>query len=431
MLSDARSVGSSGLAPDRPARLLLVNALKALSLEEPQKGILMLSRGGFKLFRLWGIDINIDWSWIFIFLLITWNLAAGVFPQMHPNWNPVLTWSIAIVASLLFFASILVHELAHSLVAKSRGLPVHTITLFLFGGVSNIEREPESPATELIMAIVGPIASIALGFAFLLLGTLTTRRGISMDDLARANPISTLLLWLGPINIAVGVFNLVPGFPLDGGRILRSLLWAATGSLKKASKLAARIGQAVAWIFIILGLSMAFGMRVPLLGTGFTGGLWLAFIGWFLNNAAASTYQQVLIHDLLHGVPVTRLMRSNVPSVSPGASVSELVHSHMMNSDERCFPVIDQDQMIGLVCLEDVRRLPRNDWETTPVSRIMTPASRLELITPQADASEALNRLAAKDVRQVPVVQNGHLLGILRRRDILRYLQLQSQVAAS
>src|SRR5215471_21641339 len=138
MLSDARSLGSSELAPDRPARLLLVNALEALALEGPQKGILMLSRGGFKLFRLWGIDINIDWSWIFIFLLITWNLAAGVFPQMHPNWNPVLTWSIAIVASLLFFASILVHELAHSLVAKSRGLPVHTITLFLFGGVSNI-----------------------------------------------------------------------------------------------------------------------------------------------------------------------------------------------------------------------------------------------------------------------------------------------------
>jgi Zn-dependent protease/predicted transcriptional regulator len=389
----------------------------------------MLTRG-FKLFKVWGIDINLDWSWIFIFLLITWNLAAGVFPQMHPNWSTALTWTVAIVASLLFFASILAHELAHSLVAKSRGLPVKTITLFLFGGVSNIEREPESPATELVMAIVGPITSIVLGFGFLFLGTLTTRRGISMDDLARANPISTLLLWLGPINIAVGLFNMVPGFPLDGGRILRSLLWAATGSLKKASRLAARIGQVVAWIFIVTGLSMAFGMKIPLLGSGFTGGLWLAFIGWFLNNAAASTYQQVLIHDLLHGVPVTRLMRSNVPSVSPSALVSELVHNHMMNSDERCFPVIDGDQMVGLVCLEDVRKLSRDQWEATPVNRIMTPANRLELLTPQADASEALNRLSARDVRQVPVVQNGHLLGILRRRDILKYLQLQSQVAA-
>jgi len=250
-----------------------------------------------------------------------------------------------------------------------------------------------------------------------------------MNDLARANPLSTLLLWLGPINIAVGVFNLVPGFPLDGGRVLRSILWAVTGNLKKATKIAARTGQVVAWLFIIAGLSMAFGMRIPVLGTGMTGGLWLAFIGWFLNNAAASTYQQVLVNDLLQGVPVTRLMRSNVPSITPAASVAELVHDHMMNSDERCFPVVEGDNMLGLVCLDDVRRLPRNQWESSPVSSIMTPADRLEVVTPQADATEALNRLAAKDVRQVPVVQNGHLLGILRRRDILRYLQLQSQVA--
>lgn len=388
----------------------------------------MLTRG-FKLFRIAGIDINLDWSWIFIFLLITWNLGAAFFPQIHPDWNPGLAWGVAVVASLLFFGSILAHELAHSLVAKARGLPVRTITLFLFGGVSNIEREPESASTELIMAIVGPITSIALGFAFLLLGIATTGGAMSMNDLARANPLSTLLLWLGPINIAVGVFNLVPGFPLDGGRVLRSILWAVTGNLKKATKIAARTGQVVAWLFIIAGLSMAFGMRIPVLGTGMTGGLWLAFIGWFLNNAAASTYQQVLVNDLLQGVPVTRLMRSNVPSITPAASVAELVHDHMMNSDERCFPVVEGDNMLGLVCLDDVRRLPRNQWESSPVSSIMTPADRLEVVTPQADATEALNRLAAKDVRQVPVVQNGHLLGILRRRDILRYLQLQSQVA--
>ena len=361
--------------------------------------------------------------------MITWNLAVGFFPQVHPDWNPGLTWGVAIVASLLFFGSILAHELAHSLVAKARGLPVKTITLFLFGGVSNIEREPESAATELVMAIVGPITSIALGIGFLLLGIATTGTGMSMNDLARANPLSTLLLWLGPINIAVGLFNLVPGFPLDGGRVLRSILWAITGNLRKATRIAARTGQVVAWLFIVAGLSMAFGMRIPVLGTGFTGGLWLAFIGWFLNNAAASTYQQVLVNDLLQGVPVTRLMRSNVPSITPSASVAELVHDHMMNSDERCFPVVQGDNMVGLVCLDDVRRLPRDQWESSPVSSIMTPADRLEVVTPQADATEALNRLTAKDVRQVPVVQNGHVLGILRRRDILKYLQLQSQVA--
>jgi Zn-dependent protease/predicted transcriptional regulator len=385
--------------------------------------------GGFKLFSIFGITITLDWSWIFIFLLITWNLAAGVFPQIHPDWEPALSWSTAVLASLLFFLSILAHELAHSLVAKYRGLPVKRITLFLFGGVSNIEREPESAATELVMAIVGPITSVALGLLFLILGIATTGGGISMNDLARANPLSTLLLWLGPVNIAVGVFNLIPGFPLDGGRVLRSILWAATGNFRKASRLAAAAGQVVAWIFIIAGLSMVFGMRVPLLGTGFISGLWLAFIGWFLNNAAAASYQQVLVHDLLRGVPVTRLMRSNVPQVAPDVSVTDLVHDRMMTSDERCFPVVDGDRMIGLVCLEDVRRLPREQWETSPVVRIMTPADRLEVVTPQADADEALNRLGAKDIRQVPVVENGHLLGILRRRDILKYLQLQSQLA--
>jgi len=385
--------------------------------------------GGFKIFRILGIDIVLDWSWIFIFLLITWNLAGGVFPDMHPDWSPALTWGTAIAASLLFFGSILAHELAHSLVAKSRGLPVKTITLFLFGGVSNIEREPESAGTELVMAIVGPLTSIALGMVFLFLGTVTTGGGLSRGDIAKAGPASTLLLWLGPINIILGIFNLVPGFPLDGGRVLRAILWGVTGNLRKATRMAATIGQFVAWILIVTGLSMAFGMKVPVLGTGFTSGLWLAFIGWFLHNAAASTYQQVLVHDLLRGVPVTRLMRSDVPSVSPGMSVADFVHDHMMRIDERCFPVVDGDQLLGLVCLDDVRRLPREQWETTAVSSIMTPASQLESITPQADATEALDKLGARDVRQVPVIQDGHLLGILRRRDILRYLQIQSQLA--
>jgi len=382
-------------------------------------------KGGFRIFKIFGIDINLDWSWIFIFLLITWNLAAGVFPQMHPDWPSALNWSVALAASILFFASLLAHEMAHSLVAKSRGLPVKSITLFLFGGVSNLEHEPESASTELIMAIVGPLTSIVLGLLFFFLGTALTGAGISMNDLAKANPISTLLLWVGPINIVLGVFNLVPAFPLDGGRVLRSIIWGATGNLKKASRLAAGVGQVIAWIFIITGISMAFGMKVPLLGSGFIGGLWLAFIGWFLNNAAAASYQQVLVHDLLQGVPVTRLMRSNTPTVALDTTVSELVHDHMMSNDEQCFPVIDGDIMQGLVCFDDVRRLPRDQWDMTPVSRIMTPTERLEIVTPQADATEALNRLSTKDVRQVPVLENGHLLGILRRRDILRYLQLQ------
>jgi len=203
--------------------------------------------GGVHIGRIFGINVRIDWSWIFIFLLVTWSLAIGVFPSWHPEWSLSLSWTVAIAASILFFASILAHELAHSLVAKMRGLPVRRITLFLFGGVSNLEREPPSPKTEFFIAIVGPITSVALGLIFLLMGGLSIG-GIQnlaaepSEMLSQLNPLTTLLLWLGSVNILIGLFNLVPGFPLDGGRILRSLVWMATGSLRKATRWASGAG---------------------------------------------------------------------------------------------------------------------------------------------------------------------------------------------
>ena len=284
-------------------------------------------RSGIHVGRIYGIDIYVDWSWIFIFLLVMWNLAVGVFPDLHPQWGPALIWGTAFVASLLFFASVLAHELSHSIVAKSQGIPVRNITLFLFGGVSNIEREPPSPAAEFVMAIVGPLTSIVLGVIFLLLSGATAAgldviTGNPIGALARLDPLSTLLLWLGPINILLGIFNLVPGFPLDGGRVLRSVLWAITNNLRVATRWASWVGQAVAWLFIIAGISMVFGRSVPILGAGLISGLWLAFIGWFLNNAAVQSYQQVVVQDLLEGVPVARLMRANAPTVSPSIPVS-------------------------------------------------------------------------------------------------------------
>ena len=389
---------------------------------------------GFGLGKVFGIEIRVDWSWLFIFLLVTWNLAGGVFPELHPEWSTALQWTVGLAASLLFFASVLAHELAHSLVAVSRGLPVRRITLFLFGGVSNIEREPSSPGVEFLVAIVGPITSIGLGILFLLLGGVLGFRATNLSNpqqwLASQGPVTSLLLWLGPINIVLGIFNLIPGFPLDGGRVLRSILWAATHNLRQATRWAAGVGQAVAWLFIAAGVAMAFGVTLPFFGTGLLSGLWLAFIGWFLNQAAVQGYQQVVINDILEGVPVSRLMRANAPTVTPSMPLSQLVDEYLMGTDERAFPVVEDDRLAGLVCLEDVRKVHRSEWDTTTVGAVMTPASELQVANPREDASEALNMLSTRDVRQVPVVEGGHLVGMLRRRDVLRWLQLHSGAVA-
>jgi Zn-dependent protease/CBS domain-containing protein len=393
-------------------------------------------RDGIRIGRIFGINIHLDWSWIFIFLLVTWSLAVGVFPNWHPDWSPGLNWTVAIVASLLFFASVLLHELSHSLVAKAKGLRVRRITMFIFGGASNIEREPSNPKTEFLVAVVGPITSIALGIIFLLLGsTLAGTMGDMMtapvDTISNLSPLYTLLLWLGSVNIFVGLFNLIPGFPLDGGRILRSFLWAMTNNMRKATRWAAGVGHLIAWLFIIAGTAMAFGAKIPFFGTGLINGLWLIFIGWFLNVAASRSYQQVVIQDLLEDIPVALLMRNNVPAVPPDMSVSNLVYQFIIGMGESAFPVVSGDRIVGLVSLEDVRKVPRDDWERITISEIMTRAEQLAVVSPQEVASEALNQLEQHDVRQVPVVQDGHLIGLLRRRDIMRWLQTQSEFTPS
>jgi CBS domain-containing protein len=213
--------------------------------------------------------------------------------------------------------------------------------------------------------------------------------------------------------------------------VLRSLLWAATNNLRTATRWASWVGQAIGWLMILTGLAMIFGARIPFFGTGFLGGLWLAFIGWFLTTAAVQSYQQVVIHDILAGVPVARLMRTSVPTVPATLAIGDLVHECVMRTDERAFPVLrDGDQLIGLVCLDDVRKVPRADWDTTRVRDIMTPMDQVAVVTPDEEASEAFTVLTGRDVNQVPVVQDGHLVGMLRRRDILKWLQLHGEQVA-
>jgi Zn-dependent protease len=391
-------------------------------------------RSGFKLGKLFGIQIRVNWSWLLIFFLITWNLAT-TFGSAHDNWGSVLRWGIAVLGALLFFTSVLAHELAHSLVAKSRGMTVQSIRLHLFGGVSNIQQEPPSPGAEFTMAALGPLTSLVIGTLLLAGVNLTTdvptTRSINPQDfIANLSPIQTIFAWLGSVNVILGLFNLIPGFPLDGGRVLRAIFWGITDNLRQATHWASRIGQGIAWLLIFSGISMAFGVTLPIFGTGLISGLWLAFIGWFMHNAAVQSYQQLIIRDILEDVPVSDLMRKDPPTVSASTTVDTLVHSHIMQSDDHAFPVLEQNQMVGIVTLDDVRSVNRDAWAATSVEDIMTPIDQLSVVSPDDCADEALKQLMGTDVRQLPVLDGEKdLRGVLRRRDILKWLQLETDVS--
>jgi CBS domain-containing protein len=285
------------------------------------------------------------------------------------------------------------------------------------------------------MAIVGPITSIIIGAVCLLAAGAIVVGGAPLPADAATNPgaafagldpLTTVLLWLGPVNLLLGIFNMVPGFPLDGGRVLRAILWAVMGNFRTATRWASRVGQAVAGLLIFTGIAMIFGVQVPFYGSSFTGGLWLAFIGWFLSGAAQQSYQQVVIYDALEGIPASRLMRSNVPTVPPTMCVSDLVAHYVSGTDERAFPVMDGDRLVGLVTPEDIRPLALEEWPNTTVGEIMTSAESLVVVQPQDDATVALDKLTQLDVEQVPVVSDGHLMGLVSRRDIVRWLQLKA-----
>lgn len=387
--------------------------------------------GSFEIGRIFGIRIALDWSVAIIFLLVLFQLGTVLFPYWHPDWPQLLIWSVALGTALVFFISILVHELAHAVVGKAYGMRVRSITLFIFGGIANIEREPPSAKAEVMMAIVGPITSFVLGVVFIVLAAwFSNNAWMSAEDpmeaIGNLGPASTLLAWVGPINILLAVFNMIPGFPLDGGRVLRGILWGMTGDLIRATRIAATVGQVLAWSLILTGLVMAFGVAVPFFGRGLVGGLWLVLIGWFLSAAARASYQQVLIERLLEDVQVRDLMLSHPQMVFPEMTVQNLVDRYMMRSDQRAFPVVEEDQLLGLVCFEDVRRLSRGMWQEKRVSEVMTPVEKVETVEPEDDAIEAVRRLSRLDVAQIPVVERGRLVGLFRRQDFMRWIEISN-----
>ena len=389
---------------------------------------------GFRLGRLFGIEIAVDWSLTIIFLLVTFSLSAGVFPAWHPDWSATLCWTTGLAAAVLFFVSVLLHELSHAIVGRANGIGFSRITLFVFGGMAHMEGEPPSWRSEFAMAIVGPLTSLALGILFLTVAGLFFDTGrIDPDDpmgtIRAAGPVATLLLWLGPVNILLGVFNLVPGFPLDGGRVLRAFAWGVTGDMRKATRWASMGGQVFGWILMGSGLAMLLGFTVPVFGRGAVNGLWLAFIGWFLNTAAVASYRDLVTRQSLSRVPVKRLMQTNLVTVRPDLAVQSLVDDYMMGSGQRAFPVVDGDRLMGLLTLGDLNRAERSRWPDTEVREIMTPASELTTTEPDQDASSALVEISQHEFDQLPVVSDGNLAGLLRRRDVLKWLSLHSDLS--
>lgn len=367
-----------------------------------------------KLLSLFGFDVWIDASWALLAALISWTLAQAVFPAMVPELATATYWWMAAVATIALFASIVFHEMAHSLVARRYGIPIRGITLFIFGGVAELEREPPSPRSELLMAAAGPAASLAIAAISLLLAGLARRAG--QPDAVRA-----VLSYLGYVNGILAVFNLVPAFPLDGGRVLRAALWAWRGDLAWATRIAAGAGDVLGMMFIIFGV---FGV----LTGDFIGGMWRFLIGMFLRSAATSSYQEVVARTALEGVPVFEMMTPDPIGVPPGTVIAAFVDDFVYRHHHRTFPVTRQGVLMGSVATEQAAQVDRGLWGVTPVERIMLRCTADDLIDPQADALAALTRMRRTGRSRLWVVANERLVGVLSLSDMLEVLSARLEL---
>jgi len=369
-----------------------------------------------KLGRILGIEIGLHYSWVIIALLITLSLA-GHFRMNNPRWGEGVIWAAAIVTGLLFFAAIVLHELSHALVARARKLPVRSITLFALGGVAMIEKEADDARTEFWMGIAGPITSFLIGLVCL---ALAWAFGWNPESVAQT-PLVAILMWLGVINIALAIFNMVPGFPLDGGRVLRAIIWWITGNATRATAIAARVGQVVAFGFIIFGIFRFFN------GAGI-GGLWLAFIGWFLLDAARASYAQLVTAESLRGLRARDVMTSDCPIIDGLTNLQTFVDEHLLRTGRRCFVVEEQGHIVGIITLHEVKEVERAKWPYTTIDDVMRPLDRLHTISADMPVNDVLERMAREDVNQLPVVGDGKLEGVVSRGHILNVLQTRAEL---
>ncbi len=367
--------------------------------------------GSLVLGEIRGIRIEIHYTWLIVFVLVAWSLAAGVFPRLVPGLSGGGYVTLGAVGTLLLFGSVLLHELSHSLVAQRLGYRVRSITLFIFGGVAAMEGEARRAGDELLIAAAGPVMSLVLAALFFGLG------------LGTADPATGALFgYSAYANLALAVFNLLPGFPLDGGRIFRAVLWLAWGDFYRATDVASLVGQGIGWLLVGAGFFLA-------LSGDILGGIWLAFIGWFLNNAAESVRHQATTTRVFRGIRVRDVMDAYPRVVPPSMTIRQLVRDHILREGIRAFPVVEDDHLVGIVTVTDIRNLPEEEWESRPVGAVMT-RTPLRTVGPDADLAAAVELMAATGLNQLPVVVDGRLVGMVSRATVFRLLQVRRELGA-
>ena len=366
-----------------------------------------------KIGKIGGIEVSVHWSWLFIFLLLTWSFATGILDHFYPGWSAAQRWIAGGIISIVFFISLLLHELAHSFLARSKGLDVRGITLFVFGGVSNLTGEPRTAQDEFAIAVVGPLTSLLLGAFF--------GAGWAILHFWTAG-LAGIFANLAVINAIIAAFNMLPGYPLDGGRVFRSLVWWRNKNLLAATRSASRLGEALAYGLMGVGvLLFFFGQLVN--------GIWLFLIGMFLRGASAASYQQLAEQKTLLGVTAGEVASTAYDPVPPDMTVAQLVEEHVLTRHGRYYPVMAGEELLGLITLADIRHHERAEWPKTTLFRVMTPFERLRTVSPGENVINALHVMAEADVHQVPVVEGRRLLGIISRGDILRLIQVRREMA--
>lgn len=359
-----------------------------------------------------GIPVGLHYSWFIVFFGFSALLALSQYPHLYPDWSPASYWGVAVASVLLLFFSVLLHEFGHALVSQRLGIPVVSITLFIFGGVAAISRDTDSPGDEFKIAIAGPIVSVLTGISFGAMWILF--RGVSEQ-------LGALLGYIAVVNIILAVFNMIPGFPLDGGRVLRAILWRTMGDMRRATAIVATIGSLFGSLLFVLGL-----LRV--LQGDVANGVYFVAIGWFLQTAAAQGRAQVEQDALLRGVYVRDVMQRDPLTVEPYLSIQTLVDDYVLGRNVRGLPVTDDGQLLGIITVTDIKDLPQSEWRRFRVLDRMTRTDALKTVTEDTPMSEALQIMGTNDFHQMPVMRDGHLVGLVTRNGLVRYLQYRHEL---
>jgi len=367
-----------------------------------------------KLFKLFGFEVKIDLSWIFIAVLIAWSLAIGYFPFRYKNLSTQTYWLMGIVGAMGLFVSIIFHELCHSLVARRFGISMKGITLFIFGGVAEMGEEPPNAKAEFWMAVMGPVSSVLLGVIFYGLYSEAFRANWSV-------PVTGTFRYLAGLNGLLAVFNLLPAFPLDGGRVLRAILWSLKKNFRWATRVASRVGSTFGFLMIALGL-------FNVLMGNFIGGIWWFLIGMFLQSSAKMSYQQLVVRKALEGEMVRRFMVSDPTTVEPSITIKQLVEDYIYKYHLKMFPVVDSDKLLGCVSTRQVQETSREEWDRKTVRELATQCSTEDTIGPQADAMEALSKMSRTGSSRLIVVEGNHVVGMITLKDMLKFLSLKVEL---